>query len=176
MFELRSATASDIRLLEKLGRETYHQHFSQIWSSSGLEQYLQKHFSVDVLEEHLHAPFIKYLIAVADEQSIGLVKLKFDQQIPAPPFDKGLEIEKIYLLKGYTGKGFGTMILDRLIRKAKSAREVFLWLDVLKSNVEAKKLYERHGFKTVGEIGFSTDVMKIDMDIMRLQLYEGDNL
>jgi ribosomal protein S18 acetylase RimI-like enzyme len=167
---LQIVRTHDIKKIAALGRETYSQHFSEIWSGQGLENYLEDHFSRMVLEAQLKTDLVQYYIPVYKKQDAGIVKIKLQSQIPAPPFDQGFELEKIYLLKNFTGLGLGKQILSLADDLAAKAGEKFLWLDVLKNNIRAKKLYHSMGFDTVGEINFTTDIQKIDMWIMRKQL------
>ncbi len=160
----------DPKKIEVIGRETYKQHFADIWSAEGLENYLNSHFSQEVLASQLKTAHVRYYIPCYENQEAGIVKIKLKSQIPAPPFDSGFELEKIYLLKNFTGLGMGTQILSVFTDMALNEGEEFLWLDVLKNNKRAKKLYHSAGFDTVGEINFATDIQKIDMWIMRKQL------
>jgi ribosomal protein S18 acetylase RimI-like enzyme len=164
---LTQAGNNDIQLIESLGRETYRQHFAHIWSESGLVTYLESHFSKAALIAQLKTPYLRYYIPYVNDVAAGIFKVKISSQIPAAPFDRGLELEKIYLLQQFTGRGIGRIIIQESEELARNEDQRFLWLDVLKSNARAKKLYESMGFSTVGEIVFSTDIQKIDMWIMR---------
>jgi ribosomal protein S18 acetylase RimI-like enzyme len=167
---LKKADSDDIQLVESLGRETYRQHFAHIWSESGLVSYLESHFSKAALAAQFKTPYLRYYIPYVNDVAAGIFKVKISSQIPAAPFDRGLELEKIYLLQQFTGKGIGREIIQESEELARNEGQRFLWLDVLKSNERAKKLYENIGFTTVGEIVFSTDIQKIDMWIMRKDL------
>jgi diamine N-acetyltransferase len=167
MMNLRLAESKDVEALVHLGRETYQQHFSAIWSVIGLQSYLDEHFTNKVISSHVNTRGILYFFIQDDDVPVGLLKLKLGQRIPAPPFDHGMELEKIYLLASFTGKGFGTYAINEAISLSQQTGSAFVWLDVLKSNEQAKNLYSRFGFQTVGEIAFSTDISKIDMWILR---------
>jgi ribosomal protein S18 acetylase RimI-like enzyme len=164
---LRQAGCDDLQLIESLGRETYRQHFADIWSEAGLVTYLESHFSKTALTAQLKTPYLRYYIPYVNDVEVGIFKVKIGSQIPVAPFDRGLELEKVYLLQQFTGKGIGREIIHESEEIASREGQRFLWLDVLKSNTRAMKLYESVGFTTVGEIVFSTDIQKIDMWIMR---------
>jgi ribosomal protein S18 acetylase RimI-like enzyme len=167
---MKLATVADTSLIANIGRETYSYHFSNIWSNEGLKQYLSRHYNEQTLSEQITMPFVRYYIPYFDTDAVGILKIKYDQLIPTAPFDKGLELEKIYLLNQYTGKGFGRQLIDTCINIASKENISFIWLDVLKSNHRARKLYEQVGFRVTGETQFSTDIKKIDMWIMRFEL------
>ncbi|MDY8135292.1 GNAT family N-acetyltransferase [Aquimarina sp. 2201CG5-10] len=63
--------------------------------------------------------------------------------------DDTIEILQLQVLPEYQGKGIGKHLLNELYTKARG-REKKLTLKVLKDN-PAKHLYERTGFKVIGE-------------------------
>jgi diamine N-acetyltransferase len=170
LIKLTSVTPREVSLLSRIGMQTYKEHFSGIWSEDGMERYLETHFTIPELEKQLADHSVHYFFIHAQNRNVGLAKIKINQRLPAPPFDHGLELEKLYLLSAETGKGFGTDTLRLVVQWAKEKNTSFMWLDVLKSNQKARDLYRRVGFKTVGEIPFETDISKIGMWIMRLDL------
>jgi ribosomal protein S18 acetylase RimI-like enzyme len=57
--------------------------------------------------------------------------------------DDGVLIDEIYLKEEYRGKGIGTNIIKNILKD----NNVYLW--VYKKNINAKKLYDKLGFKTI---------------------------
>jgi len=55
-------------------------------------------------------------------------------------------LKNLFILPDYQNQGFGTLILETCIQKAKASVKE-LRLQTLKANLRAKALYERHGFK-----------------------------
>ncbi|WP_306108734.1 MULTISPECIES: N-acetyltransferase [unclassified Pseudomonas] len=53
---------------------------------------------------------------------------------------------------------------------AQNRQERLLWLEVLKTNISAQRLYERRGFEAQAEIPFSTDLAAIPMVLMACSL------
>ena len=49
------------------------------------------------------------------------------------------------------GEGWGRVMLDALVLWARGQGAQWLWLEVRVSNVRAQRIYERHGYKRVGE-------------------------
>jgi ribosomal-protein-alanine N-acetyltransferase len=48
------------------------------------------------------------------------------------------------------GRGLARLMLDEMLRFAQAQGAQSLWLEVRTSNVRARQIYERYGFKTVG--------------------------
>jgi len=75
------------------------------------------------------------------------------------PDDGVVEFEEIYVLKEYRGKGIGSLLVEFSIQSVKDyfnkigfkPRKIFLF--VSKNNIPARKLYKKHGFKFIAEIG-----------------------
>ncbi len=66
-----------------------------------------------------------------------------------PKGDGVAELRKMYLLREARGKGLGKTMLDRLIRKAKSAGFHRVELETTGVLTEAAGLYKRYGFRPI---------------------------
>ena len=61
-----------------------------------------------------------------------------------------IQVDNIQILPEYQNRGIGSFLLIQIIKKAKKTRKT-VTLQVLKTNPDAKKLYERLGFEVIGE-------------------------
>lgn len=156
---IRPANLGDLAIVQELGYETYADHFSSLWSSDGLKNFLAKDFSAEVLERTLACPkHHQWLIAFdSNEIPVGLSKTNWARPNPIS-YSIGAELQKIYLLKSSVGSGIGEMLLNTIIRRARENGEPTIWLEVLKSNIKAQNFYARFGFNKIGEIPFKTDL------------------
>ncbi|WP_232848441.1 GNAT family N-acetyltransferase [Bowmanella yangjiangensis] len=82
----------------------------------------------------------------------------------------GAELQKIYFLSGTTGRGYGKAMLSEVVEEARRREEPFVWLDVLKSNIQGERFYTRERFKCLGELSFQTDLQDIGIKVMALPL------
>lgn len=65
-------------------------------------------------------------------------------------------VDEVHLLNitvdpAYQGQGWGRVMLDALALWAGSQGAQWLWLEVRTSNVRAQRVYERYGYRRVGE-------------------------
>lgn len=65
-------------------------------------------------------------------------------------------VDEVHLLNitvdpGYQGQGWGRVMLDGLALWSRSQGAQWLWLEVRTSNLRAQQVYERYGFRRVGE-------------------------
>jgi len=156
---VREPGAADCAVLSRLSEATYRSHFASIWSPAQAEAYIAAEYGAAALAESLARPDLSlWLIAERDREPIGFAKLNWERPLPVDATRSGTELQKIYLLAAETGKGHGGVMLGAVIDRAQRAGNGLLWLDVLKSNAGARAFYERHGFNTVGEIPFATDL------------------
>jgi len=68
----------------------------------------------------------------------------------------------------YSGKGIGSILLDRLHKYLKSIGAKAIWLGVNSDNISAKKFYEKFEYKLIGCVkDFKTrgDDIKVNQDI-----------
>ncbi|KAF0864614.1 GNAT family N-acetyltransferase [Pseudomonas sp. LD120] len=170
MITIREADTRDIQLLQAIGCATYREHFSSIWSSAGLQQFLNQDFAPEHLAQSLDARHSHlWLLALDAQQPIGFAKLNWRRPVPGSEAS-GAELQKIYLLKSQAGKGYGRRLLQHVLQRASDAGETCLWLDVLKSNSGARRFYESAGLRQISEVPFNTDLEQIGMWVMARDL------
>lgn len=156
----------DLDELQSIGIQSYKDHYRNIWTPEGLQNFLHFHFGFENLMHQFSDQNTKYFLGKDLNKSIGFIKLKLDSPLPIDNLKEGLELEKIYFLQDFVGKGFGSQMMQFVIQYASKKDNPFIWLDVLKSNTLAKSFYEKYDFKVVGEIPFSTDIINIGMWVM----------
>lgn len=61
------------------------------------------------------------------------------------------EIENVVVAEAVRRCGVANGLLEELLRCARDRTATALWLEVRESNQAARRLYEKHGFKTVGQ-------------------------
>ena len=65
-------------------------------------------------------------------------------------------VDEVHLLNitvdpAYQGQGWGRLMLEALTLWARAQNAQWLWLEVRTSNARAQQVYERYGFRRVGE-------------------------
>ena len=80
-----------------------------------------------------------YFLLEESDQAAGIVKTHKSNST--------LEIESIYILSEFRGKGLGRQFIDFI--KEERAGNIFLW--VLEANTNARRFYEKNGFVPTGD-------------------------
>jgi ribosomal-protein-alanine N-acetyltransferase len=126
--------------------------FANPWTGPLFLQELDVSFSRIVLARARYGPIAGYLCRwfVADE----------------------VHVLNVAVAPAYRGRGLGTALMEEALREARDARARAVTLEVRRSNVDGRRLYESFGFEQVGArpnyYGRGEDAL-----IMRLALIDG---
>jgi ribosomal protein S18 acetylase RimI-like enzyme len=168
--EIQKVTLNDIDRLQKIGRQTFHETFSAGNFEENMTKYLAEGFSIEKLTTELSDNNAEFYFATLDDNVIGYLKLNFGQSQTELQDDKGLEIERIYVLKDFHGKSVGQILYDKAIEVAKLKNSDFVWLGVWEENPRAINFYKKNGF-----VEFDKHIFKLGNDeqtdiMMKLKL------
>jgi ribosomal protein S18 acetylase RimI-like enzyme len=133
-YTLRPVTQADYEFVYDLNRRTMRAYVEPLWGWDEAVQRaaFQKRFK-------LQGQFI----IVVDGQDVG--RLSIDES------PERVYLAQINLLPGYQGKGIGTAVIESIKADAARAGKP-VELRVLKTNPNARRLYERLGFIVFDEI------------------------
>ena len=170
MITVKKVTLTNIAALQKIGRQTFEETFSDSNSEENMSTYLEESFTAEKLMAELQDPNSEFYFALSDEEVIGYLKINFGASQTEVQDNKAMEIERIYASKAYHGKGIGQVLYDKAIEVAKAKKADYVWLGVWEENPRAIRFYEKNGFVAFDKHIFTlgddeqTDIM------MRLRL------
>jgi ribosomal protein S18 acetylase RimI-like enzyme len=133
-YRLTAATAADEDWLERLRRRAYADLFDATWGGWDEARHA-RHFAESFESGHIS-------IIEVDGDRVGMVQRFEDAD--------GVELREIQIDPTHQGRGIGTWVLRDVISGA-GARGRDVRLTVGLKNREAIRLYERLGFRSVGE-------------------------
>lgn len=87
-------------------------------------------------------------VAEADGEIVGFASSSDARDGDVP--ERSVELQSIYLLEPYLGKGIGHALLEHVERQWRTAGYETAVLWVLESNDRSRTFYERHGWETDG--------------------------
>ena len=151
---IRSANENDAFLLAELGRKTFYDTFIEQNTAEDMALYLSEHFSADIQRSEIKDPNTIFLIAELDGAPVGYSKLKGHHRGNGVTGTNPIELQRIYSIQEYIGKGIGTELMKKSISEAKEKGFNCIWLGVWEKNERAIKFYEKWGFKKVGSYLF----------------------
>lgn len=134
----------------EVGMQSYREHYLHLWKDSDPSDYFDTYFTEDAIQKELLQDGLAHYILQVGHDAIGIVKLNDLRNLPPFPESKTLLLEKIYLLRNYSGKGYGTIAMARIQHIAKSKGKRWLWLDTMQKG-RARNFYINEGFEIVKE-------------------------
>ncbi len=153
---IRTATVADAALLADLSVVTMREAFGPPHNPTQLvEEYIETAFSVAQLTAELNDPQAVFFLLEQDGLARGYAKLrriKPPRQLPAGYRQVGasVEIQRIYLLAAYTGRGQGRLLMNHCLDWARQHQYRAVWLGVWERNERALTFYRKVGFERVG--------------------------
>jgi len=137
---------NEIDQLQKIGRLTFHETFSDSNSEENMKTYLDEKFSTEKLTEELTNKDSEFYFAALDDKVIGYLKINFGPSQTELNDEKSLEIERIYVSKEFHGKNAGQLLYEKAIEIAKQKNSHYIWLGVWEQNLRAISFYKKNGF------------------------------
>jgi len=157
---MQKCSLAQVALLREIAIETYQQTFADSNSEDLLQKYYQESLNINLLSNQLSDPesefYFIYSAPINDKtaQIAGFLKLNVGSAQTDLADDEALEVEKIYLLQQFLGKGLGHQLINFAVERAEQQDKQYLWLGVWEDNQPALKFYNKMGFFKFGEHGF----------------------
>lgn len=167
---IKKITLNDIGQLQKIGRQTFKETFSESNSEENMKNYLEEGFSNEKLTNELNDANSEFYFATVDNEVTGYLKLNFGDSQTELKDSKSLEIERIYVSREFHGKSIGQLLYDKAILIAKEKKSEYVWLGVWEENSRAISFYKKNGF-----VEFDKHIFKLGNDkqtdiMMKLKL------
>lgn len=168
--EIQKIALNEIDQLQKIGRQTFEETFSESNSEENMKNYLDEGFSKEKLDAELNDINSEFYFAVSENKVIGYLKINFGESQTELKDSKALEIERIYVLKEFHGKSAGQLLYEKAIQTAKQKGSEYVWLGVWEENLRAIRFYRKNGF-----IEFDKHIFRLGNDeqtdiMMKLKL------
>lgn len=140
------ALTNDVMQLQKIGRETFIETFSEENTEENMKKYLEEGFSAEKLLTELENIHSEFYFAEQDKQIIGYLKINFGASQTELKDTNALEIERIYVLKEFHGKKIGQLLYQKALDIAHQKKMKYVWLGVWEKNLRAISFYKKNGF------------------------------
>lgn len=143
---LRKATINDIEQLKQISQQTFLETFSSTNTQEDMQEYLKESFTNEKLINELSNIHSVFYFALYENQVIGYLKINVDDAQTELQDPSTLEIERIYVLKGFHGNKVGQLLYNKALEIAKLQNKTYIWLGVWEQNYRAIAFYEKQGF------------------------------
>ena len=139
-----------------VARRIFTETFSHLYDRDAFEAFCDKTYAVDgPMAKDLADQNVQWRVAAVGDEPIGYAKLT-PLRAPAPnPREGARELQQIYVLSSWHGKGVAEKLMNWAVESALEANASELYLTVFDHNERAKRFYARHGFTEVGNCTFT---------------------
>jgi ribosomal protein S18 acetylase RimI-like enzyme len=152
---IRPLTEADIDMLQQISISTFVDTYARYNTEANMQLHLQQHFNRQQLLAEL-ADKTNYFFAVFDNSiPVGYCKLRTSEEPEALNGIKHIELERIYAVKEFQGKGLGYKMIQYCLDFASVKGFELLWLGVWDQNEKAQQFYKKCGFEIFGEHSFT---------------------
>lgn len=170
---ISKALSTEIAELQKIGRQTFFETFSESNTPQNMAKYLEERFSIGKLAAELADKNSQFFFAELDNHVIGYLKVNAGASQTELKNEKSLEIERIYVLKEFQGRKVGQLLFDKALQVAGQQNAEFIWLGVWEENIKAINFYKKNGFIEFDKhIFWLGDARQTDL-LMKLPLQRG---
>ncbi|MGI9546777.1 MAG: GNAT family N-acetyltransferase [Flavobacteriaceae bacterium] len=148
---LTKCKVEQLDALLHLSRTTFIQAFAHLNDPDDFQSYMDEAFSDKTLGLEFKNPNSSFYFVYCNKQLAGYFKLNQGMAQTDLRDVHSLEIERIYVLQEFQGKGIGQWLLSRIKEFAQKEGKRYLWLGVWQKNNNAIRFYETHGYTKFGE-------------------------
>ncbi|WP_371364661.1 Spermidine/spermine N(1)-acetyltransferase [Sporomusa rhizae] len=155
-------TLGELSALQKIAYKTYKETFACMNTEANMNAYLEEAFSLDKLRHELLNEASLFYFIYQDNKLAGYLKLN-ECKAQTDIYDHlSLEVERIYVLSEFQGKGLGRYLMDKAIAVAQERKKTYMWLGVWEKNKNALEFYKKNSFYEIGTHAFvmGDDVQK----------------
>ena len=143
---LRAAAREDLPFLRALYREIREPELAAAaWPEALREAFCTRQF--DLQHTSFVSQFPRAAFLVVEQHGIPIGRLYIDRE------PGGFHLVEIALASSVRRQGHGSLLLDSVKRDACRRAVPRVTLQVERSNAQARRLYERHGFRPAGQEG-----------------------
>ena len=128
-FEVRQATPGDRDTIYRIHREAMRPYVEQVWGWD--EEYQERRFR----ESYDHS---ETQVVLVDGIAVGLLRVSESES--------AVFIDQVEIVPDYQDRGIGTALINDLLARGRPVE-----LRVMKVNADARRLYERLGFRVIDD-------------------------
>lgn len=151
ILSLTECKGEQLDVLLQLSQTTFTETFAHLNEPDDFQSYMDDAFSRKTLGQELKNPNSSFYFVHYKNQLAGYFKLNRGMAQTDIRDEYSLEIERIYVLQEFQGKGIGRWMMLKIKELAENEGKRYLWLGVWQENHEAIRFYETQGFKIFGK-------------------------
>ena len=145
------ADASHGSVLAKLALDTFCESFEKVNNPEDFWAYVNEAFHESKIIEEINEPGSLYILAYVNDELAGFARVRQSSEVDNQfPGKKTIELQRIYALEKFIGKGIGKALMNYCLDLGKKQDAEILWLGVWEHNLRAQQFYKKLGFEQFG--------------------------
>ncbi len=141
---VEAKTQAQLEAAAALADEIWHEWFPSLLSAEQIDYMVDKFQSVRAMNEQTADEGYRYYLMLKGGERIGYTAIR-------PDSDGRLFLSKLYIKKEYRGNGYSGEAFEFLKSFCRDNGLNAIWLTVNKHNLTAIAVYEKCGFRRIGE-------------------------
>ena len=165
----RKATDSDVLKLSVLYKTIYIQTYGKDGVSDEFANFITKQFSLERLAHIISNHPDNIIVAEYKNNLVGVVEIEFQKKCPVGGLI-GPELNKLYILEWFCGKGIGNRLLKEAEKTvfSKGCKEIWVWVYI--QNTRAISFYEKNQYQWIGNAFFQMEFNKYENKVLLKKL------
>ncbi|UWX55827.1 GNAT family N-acetyltransferase [Maribacter litopenaei] len=129
-----------------IGTRAYNQHYKHLWPNGDTSTYIEYSFTRAVLlNEEMDMNTQLYLIQL-DDSYVGIFKITLHKDVLTYPKSEAFFLDKIYILKEFSGRGIGSKCIKFVEEKAKKLSKKAIFLECMQKEYSSCILFGQSFF------------------------------
>jgi ribosomal protein S18 acetylase RimI-like enzyme len=151
---IRRATLQDAARLSVIARQTFEDTFASANTSDDMERHSRSSYGEAIQAIEIADPRRATLLGESEGRLVGFAQLRWDQPPSCVVGNAPGEIQRLYVVREFHGKGVAQELMRASIDEMKRRGSDVVWLGVWERNTKAIAFYAKCGFHEVGEHTF----------------------
>lgn len=152
---IRRAVPDDAGALAVLAERCFREAWDEFNTPANMAAYCAANFTTELVRDDLVRPGVRYLLAQRGQEGVGYLRMVPGQAPRCVRATAPIEISRVYVLRGWHGRGVGPELLRTGLEEAVRAGHDIAWLAVWQRAPRALAFYRKWGFETVGTARFA---------------------
>lgn len=157
--------------LNQLMDEVYRASYNHFWRDQG-DWYLDLIYNPQTVEKELSRSTSSYFFVEAEGRNIGILKYDFPFSPREIEIQDAMKLHRLYLHPDFHGKGIAKVLAEHCERVAKKNGLKSIWLEVMTSQPQAKRFYQKMGFAYL--CGYQLDFEMLLPEYRGIEIWKKD--
>jgi ribosomal protein S18 acetylase RimI-like enzyme len=154
MIEIRLAKYHELPAMLEVAFLSFEETFAPHNTRENMDIFYRDNYTIEKMEEEFYQPDTALFLALENNNVIGFVRLRKNDEVKEKLGDATIELQRLYIHPMHQGKKIGSLLMTKALEYAAQAEAKWIWLGVWERNFNAQKFYTKWGFERFGEHTF----------------------